>query len=1433
MSLILNLRKLVVCLLMCSLVLSGLLTLTTRQGHASDSLFHSSTTDETVERATPPPETAGEAERARASEAYGKLSLSFEANHDQFDRQVKFRARGGGHSLFLTASEAVLLLIKPDANKAKGRRANSPAARQTRVGGLRSRSRGAEGLRKVGEADKAAPTVTVLRMRLEGANSAPQIEGMDELPGKTNYFIGNNPRKWRTDIPSYSSVIYRDVYTGIDLVYYGRGQQLEYDFRIAPGSDPSQIKLTFEGAQTIEVNAQGDLVLHTKGGDVRQHKPLVYQEVDGAKKEVQSRYILKDQQHVGFQIEAYDAGKPLVIDPVLSYSTFLGGGGDERGYGIAVDTANNMYITGRTSSPNFPVKNPLQGDVSFSTEAFVTKLNAAGTAFVYSTYLGGRGDDEGNSIAVDAGRNAYVTGMTAAADFPLVNPLQARRSGFNDAFVTKLNPQGTAILYSTYLGGTGYEHGYGIALDSAGNAYVAGETSSVNFPTTSPFQATKRGHQAFKSIDGGSTWNSSDNGLNAARINDLAIDPVNPAILYVATTGWGVFKSTDGGNTWKAVNRGLTNVSEVNDVVIDPANHSTVYAGTSAGLFKSTDGGSLWRRLDLGGSSQIVYALVVDPVHTSTIYAGGDLGGLYKSTDGGNTWTSHALASYPPDPSVYALAIDPQRPSTLFVGTYSGGVFKSTDGGINLSFYNSGIPYSVGSVNALAVDPVRPSNVYIGFSRGGIYKSSDGGGTWKGATLGLPASKEISTLAIDPAHPATLYAGTDGSGLFKSTNGGNSWSASEMGLTNRVIGGIAIDPTSTSTVYTAASSGTDAFITKLNPTGTAYLYSTYLGGDESDQALGIALDGDGHAYVTGATFSTNFPTANPIQVAFASPDSELSDAFVTKLDATGSNLSYSTYLGGNGHDQGNSIAVDSGGNAYVTGFVGQLDVPVNFPLTPGAFQTTFGTTYDFTTDGFVTKVNAAGSRLVYSTYLGGNEWDEGQSIAVDSAGQAVVTGRTTSHNFPLANPSQRTLITYDSGFIGLGQNDAFVTRLNASGSSLAFSTYLGNGASKGHGIALDADKNIYVVGETYDRHFPTVKALQRQIGGMSDAFVTRFGPDSSAVRVSGWVRHENGNTLNQVGMILTGNGTEISVKPDSHGNYSFSVPRGGSYTIKPTLLYVYYDFTPPSRSYTNLLTNQTSQNFVAAGYKFSIYGQAVDIYGGGVSGVKLTLSGARTGTCTTDYSGACTFTDLPQFESYKVTPSAPGATFDPAYQSFSPLFTDETASFDVAYSISGQIRGANGLGISNVTVSLSGISSATTTTDSNGRYRFANVLAGGDYTVTPSRAGMTFSPAFTDIYALYTPRTVNFQPLVSITGKVRITGTSTGIANVVMSLSGSRTTATRTNADGIYTFANLPAGGDYTVTPSKSGYTFNPPSRTFTHLTMSKGLSASYFDGTP
>jgi hypothetical protein len=313
-------------------------------------------------------------------------------------------------------------------------------------------------------------------MALVGANkkAAPTAEA--PLPGRSNYFVGNDRSQWRTNVPQYARVRYAHVYPGIDLVFYGNQRQLEYDFVLKPGADPGHIRLRFKGVQAVRVDDAGNLTLRTVAGDLLQKAPVVYQEIEGQRRTVAGRYVVEGHRAVRFEVASYDRTAALVIDPVLVYSTYLGGSGSEQTASAAVDAAGAVYIAGTTSSTDFPTVNPYQPAAGSGVyDAFVAKLDPSGSALVYATYLGGSANDRALSVAVDGSGNAYVVGNTASVNFPTANAFQGSKNPGTEAFVTKLSPSGSSLVFSTYFGGAGLDSATRVALDGAGSVVVTAD----------------------------------------------------------------------------------------------------------------------------------------------------------------------------------------------------------------------------------------------------------------------------------------------------------------------------------------------------------------------------------------------------------------------------------------------------------------------------------------------------------------------------------------------------------------------------------------------------------------------------------------------------------------------------------------------------------------------------------------------------------------------------------------------------------------------------------------------------------------------------------------------------------------------------------------------------------------------------------------------
>lgn len=445
---------------------------------------------------------------------WADVPLGFEANVGQTNAHVQALARGNGYTMFLSLGNAVLSL-------------RLPAAHQTEA---------------------------IVRMKLLGANAAPRVEKLDQLPGVSNYLIGNDPAKWRTAVPRYARIAYRDVFPGVDIVYYGAGGQLEFDLLVAPRANTTAIRLVFDGVRKMRIDDVGDLVLTTDLGEVRQRKPRVYQVLRSGRKWISGGYVIHTGHQVGFRLaQDYDPSAPVVIDPVFTFSTYLGGKGGDDARAIAVDSDGNVYVAGVSTANDFPTRNPFQASNKGGTaDVIVTKLNATGSNIIYSTYLGGSQNEILRGMAVDVAGNVYLTGLTNSSDFPTSKAFQAKNAGGSaDAFVSKLNAAGNGLVYSTYLGGASTDGGHAIAVDAQGSAYVVGETLSDDFPTASALQpryggGTRDGFIAkFNPAGSALVYSTYLGGPDFDQANGVAVDSSGNA--YVAgDTQYSSFPTTPG-----------------------------------------------------------------------------------------------------------------------------------------------------------------------------------------------------------------------------------------------------------------------------------------------------------------------------------------------------------------------------------------------------------------------------------------------------------------------------------------------------------------------------------------------------------------------------------------------------------------------------------------------------------------------------------------------------------------------------------------------------------------------------------------------------------------------------------------------------------------------------------------------------------------------
>jgi len=723
----------------------------------------------------------------------GNLPLSFEPNRGQTDSRVRFFSRAPGYNVFLTPTEAVFAL----------------QALQTSAGFEHDTAGNAT--------KKRHQRVSVLRMILKGANPRALAKGTDQLPGVKNYLIGRNSSGWQTDVPTFRAVRYEEIYPGINLSYYGTQKQLEYDFEVAPGADPSVIRLVCDGADPA-IDTQGDLVLKLKGAELRQHKPVVYQDLNGQRVAVDGRFVIRRGRDIGFEVGAYDKNRPLVIDPTLVYSTYLGAAGNDLGNSIDLDNSGNIYLTGTTASTTFPTQSPFHSSNAGLEDVFVTKLDPTGSSIIYSTYVGGAGNDHGDGIFIDKSSGAaYVVGRvdSLSINFPTTPGAFATtyRGGDFDGFVLKLNPQGNSLAYSTFLGGVENDSAVGIAADSSGNAYVTGGTRSSGFP------ATPSAYQSFVAGD-----------------TDAYLVKVNPAgssLLYATLLGGGV-----------------------------------------------TDRGSGVRADNLGNAYLVGYTGSQDfPTDTA-----------FQNTLGGSF-----------DAFIAKIDTNASGAASLLFSTYLGGIGDDKGYGIAIDNGANNL-YVVGQTSSNNLPLLSPAQTGFGGSFDAfIAKISNTGAKVYTTYLGGTGDDRGTGIAVNTAGAAYV------TGFTSSTN----------------------FPT-VSPLQISNGGGFDAFVAKLNPAGSAFGYSTYLGGSANESNTStvtstnpIALNSSSDAYITGFTSSSNFPLAAPLQPANGGNQ----DVFVAKISDAAPAADYSIMV-----TPGSRTVLPGGGTTYtvtatpVGGFTGVISL---------------------------------------------------------------------------------------------------------------------------------------------------------------------------------------------------------------------------------------------------------------------------------------------------------------------------------------------------------------------------------------------------------------------------------------------------------------------------------------------------------------------------
>lgn len=1060
--------------------------------------------------------------RIAQSEAMGRFlraPLPFEANVGQTDSVARFIARGLGYTVFFTPKSVVLSLSD---SKVTGRE-------------------------------------NVVEMQIVGARDA-EVRGLDQLASRSHYFRGNSPQAWHTDVPHYAKVSYTGAVPDTELIFYGRQGELEYDMVLGPRVDPGGVVLQFSGTAGLTINGDGDLVLAFRDGrQILQRRPKVYQQSGGRKTEIAGRYRLVAANRVRFDVAGYNHHLPLVIDPVLTYSSYLGGTstGNDQATALAIDSAGNVYVAGFSGSVGFPTGSvpPIQPKRAGGNDAFIAKLSADASTLIYSTYLGGSDDDQATGIAVDSAGRAYVVGTTASTNFPttpgsfaptqpapgqnvfvaklnttgsqlfystylgpgLGGTITANGNGVayvtgtayccsfpttpgafqttgvsNDAFITKINAAGSALAWSTLLGGSFGSGGTGIALDSAQNVYVTGYTISSDFPVTSgAFQTTFTGYQD----------------VFVTKMNASGSSPVYSTLLggSYSQQGTGIVVDTSGfayltGYTYSSdfpttpgVYQNFLNGYE--DAFVTKINQKGTALVYSTFLGSYTTGNAI--AVDTSGDAYVTgngsvpvtpgaysnpveccsFLTKLDPTGTTLIYSsqpgfsqfGSNMG--FAVDPSGNAYIASFTSStdHPVTPGVYQPSLAGGTDATimklnssgtaLVYSTFLGG--SGGDQGLAIALDSAGSAYVTGSAGSLdfPVTITPDSRPLAGpYTQAFVTK-------FNAAGTGLVYSTFVSGSSNDTGRAITV----DRTGAV--------YVAGQTNSTDFPVTGGALQSTN--------AGGYDAFLFKLSPAGHL-AYSTYLGGSSDDDGRGVSVDSAGNAYIAGNTGSSNFPRTSAIGNL-----SYYANVFVAKINSTGSQFVYSAVLGGSNSQSESGIAVDSSGSAYITGSTYSID----FPVTPGAFQTV-AAGYQ---EAFVTKLNASGAGLVYSTLLGGVYSTSGNAIAVDSAGDAYVTGYTTSPNFPVTAGAFQPTIA--------GSQNAFVTKLNSSGSALGYSTYLGgSGADQGNAIAVDSSGAAYVAGSTSSPNFPTVNGatiMEVAIPNyFSSAFVSSLNSTGSALQYS-------------------------------------------------------------------------------------------------------------------------------------------------------------------------------------------------------------------------------------------------------------------------------------------------------------------------------------------
>ncbi len=900
---------------------------------------------------TPTPASTPKGASSSAKNTFGRLPLRFEKNQGQSDPQVQYIAKGAGYTLFLTSTEAVFRLNPPRSNPLKARLVGRNRSRKFGVGLV-----------------KQAPLV---RMRLSGANISPNIEAANMLPGTVNYLIGNDPKKWHTKVPTFGTVQYTGVYPGIDLVYYGNQRKLEYDFVVNPGGDPKKIAFEFDGATGVALSPAGELKMDSAAGKLTARKPAVYQNQGGQRKPIDGKFVRREGNKIGVKLGNYDPTKPLVIDPILDFSSYLGGSGDEVANAIAVDSQGFSYVTGDTTSVDFPTSGTsLSSAPNGTTISFVTKMNQTGTALVYSTYLGGTSTDIAMGIAIDANGQAYVDGLTSSTDFP-ATPSNAFQSLYGtgatfNAFLAKLSADGQSLVYSTFLGGTGDDEGTGIAIDSNQNAYLTGYASSSDFPITAA--------NAFQAA-----LNSTNGNAFVARID-----------------------------TTKAGNSSLI--------------YSTFLGGSSPFSFSQLSSGSF------GGDGAL--SIAVDANQNAFVV------GEASSTDFPITAATAFQAAGNASNSVFLTRLDTNQSgaNSLVYSTFIGGTGPYGDLGKGVAVDLTGNAYVVG--DAYSADfPLTVTGTNSANGKAFVAKFN--------TNLSGTASLIYSTLVGGSG-------GEQGEAITVDPDG-DAYVGGDTGSTDFPVTADAVQSTLQGTAW-------NGFLAVVKPDASGLLYGTYLGGSGTgagDNVFGLALDSHENLYIAGQTDSADFPTTSG---AFQTGLNGSTDAFVTEVSGIVTTPQIS------------SISPASGGIGTVVTITGS-----SFGVSRGSGRVLMGSSDGLIaswSDTQVVAVVSSGSQTLPVQVL--------QSGSASNTVNFVVTSPTITNITPGGGPAGTQVAITGKGFgaaqgngrVLLGTNNAVVVswsdtsvvaNVAAGSSSGVAQIYQGGGWSNSVSFIVSAPNLVSVV----------------------------------------------------------------------------------------------------------------------------------------------------------------------------------------------------------------------------------------------------------------------------------------------------------------------------------------------------------------------------------